>query len=399
MSGYSSGKITHLKNCSTEYYVTDSIFFKNENKLVNKETEDPYTELQFKEEIKDEIKKLLKHRFDNIVLLSGAGTSIGTINSRNKYGKTMYDLWQPIEKKLNEAKNSFSLEELSELVKCDIERDKNNNVINNLEEFISKANRFKPFVNEEDKIKLENTIKEVYRAIINETSYSYNDNDLKHISVLKVLNSMVSQPNKLTVVTTNYDLMFEEASEIMNYTVIDGFTFSIKPKFNPDLFNWNIIKQVENVNTKEVEYKENIINLLKIHGSISWFKSSDSNIYRKAPQANNDEIPIMIFPSMEKYAESYETPYFDLFTIFQKFLMKNNSLLITSGFSFGDLHIASIIENAIKNNNGLNILITDHCIDGEKSDGWNMMRELGDNHYPVTFLKSDFAELPYYLEE
>lgn len=396
-------KTIYLKNGSTVYHVLNcNKFYKNEVELFNEESvkdNKVYTKPQFKQELKNEIKKILNHKFDNIIFLSGAGTSIGSEGSKDKYGKTMYDLWKPIDRSLKETDNNFSLDELSKFIKYDLERDEDKNVTNNLEEFISKVKRFVPFVDEKDKIKIENTINEIYKVIVCETTYSYDSNDLKHISVLKVLNDMVSQPKKLTIVTTNYDLMFEEASEEMNYTVIDGFTFSPKPKFNPDLFNWNLSREVENINTKEIEYKENVINFLKIHGSTSWFKGEDDNIYRKAPNSNNDETPIMIFPSTEKYAESYEVPYFDLFSIFQKFLLKNNSLLITSGFSFGDLHISSIIQNAIKNNNGLNLLITDHSIDGNKSDGWNIMTELSDNHYPVTFLKSDFSELPYYLGE
>lgn len=138
-----------------------------------------------------------------------------------------------------------------------------------------------------------------------------------------------------------------------------------------------------------------MINLLKIHGSINWIESNDE-VYKIYTDAQ--DIPVMIFPNTKKYAQSYKPPYFALFSKFQELLAQNNTLLITSGFSFGDLHIASIVENSLKNNNGLHLLVTDYNINNKNEEGWNVLEQLREKHYPVAFLESSFNELVYYLE-
>ena len=70
----------------------------------------------------------------------------------------------------------------------------------------------------------------------------------------------------------------------------------------------------------------------------------------------------MIFPSSDKYAQSYQEPYFELFTKFQELLRYPNTLLITAGFSFSDFHIAKMVIQAVKNNPSLKLLVTDYNI-------------------------------------
>ena len=107
------------------------------------------------------------------------------------------------------------------------------------------------------------------------------------------------------------DILFEEAANELNFTVIDGFSFTYKPKFDIDIFEWNLVKNIPNIRTKEVEYKKNIINLLKIHGSLTW-EIEDEDIYRGLQ--NEIDNPVMVFPSSKKYYQSYQKPYFELFS-------------------------------------------------------------------------------------
>ena len=84
---------------------------------------------------------------------------------------------------------------------------------------------------------------------------------------------------------------------------------------------------------------------MKIHGSLTW-ERNNNEIVRK--NKSNVEKPIMIFPSSNKYMQSYEKPYFELFTKFQELLRKSNTVLITTGFSFADNHISQMVIQAIK---------------------------------------------------
>ena len=97
----------------------------------------------------------------------------------------------------------------------------------------------------------------------------------------------------------------------------------------------------------------------------------------------------MVFPSSDKYAKSYEEPYFDLFTKFQELLKTPNTLFITTGFSFSDNHISKMILSAIKTNDSLASLITDFTIDSEQpNENWKELVKAMHDHYQIAFLKA-----------
>lgn len=376
-------------------------YFENNQLLtsVDKEgKERSFTKEEFEIKLKSKVKTYINKKYDNIILLTGAGSSINKNSDKgNIYGKTMLELWEPIRTALKGKSTVFSLEELSGKINFDLLTNGSSEITSNLEDFMTQLLQYEHFINDcEVLTKYKKTVDEIYKEIVKNTSYTYDSEDFNHSAIIKLLNEMLTPPSRLTVVTTNYDLLFEQAAEEINYTVIDGFTFSQKPKFNSDLYNWNLVKPVPNVSTKELEYNKNVISLLKIHGSILWFEENDE-IYRR--QESIDKIPVMIFPNTKKYAQSYKTPYFALFSKFQELLNVNNSLIISSGFSFGDLHITSILENAIKNNNGLQLLITDFDINNKDTEGWTMLEKLSNKQYPVGFLETSFNELINYLEE
>ena len=116
---------------------------------------------------------------------------------------------------------------------------------------------------------------------------------------------------------------------------------------------------------------------------------------------------VMVFPSSDKYAQSYQEPYFELFTKFQDLIKRPNTLLISSGFSFADVHISKMITQALKNNNSLKILVTDFNIDpnrewNKENNSYDVIKEsdsrynynwaelvhLMDQGYPISFLKA-----------
>ncbi|UXS29869.1 SIR2 family protein [Staphylococcus delphini] len=128
------------------------------------------------------------------------------------------------------------------------------------------------------------------------------------------------------------------------------------------------------------------MNLLKIHGSLTWERQNNNIIRKNKGEVNN---PIMIFPSSNKYMQSYEKPYFDLFTKFQSLLRKSNTVLITSGFSFADNHISQMIIQAIKTNPSLILLVTDYIIEPEHpNENWEELLKLMNSDYNISFLQA-----------
>jgi len=369
--------------------------FKRDDIILKKEDDTGNTDMyDFQIRIKELVSQFVNRSFEKIILLAGSGSSV-TGDQNNVLGKTMADLVSSVISELESNSSYFNIEEICIMIKYPFfhQEGKVDSSRINLENLLSTIYRFEPFVLVKKEKKYQRTKKRILEVIKNETSYDYDQELLKHTSVINSLSNRVKAPYKLSVVTTNYDTMFEQAADEIDYTVIDGFTHSLDPYFNADEFEWNLVKNISNVKTKELEYRPNTIDLLKIHGSLTW-EREENKIFRRTK--NIVDKPILIFPSSNKYAQSYEEPYFDLFAKFQELLSKNNTLLITTGFSFGDSHITTMVERAVKRNQGICMLVTDFNID-QNGEGWQTIKKLTDSKFPVLFLKASFNNLPDYL--
>uniref|UniRef100_UPI002549D910 SIR2 family protein n=1 Tax=Lactococcus petauri TaxID=1940789 RepID=UPI002549D910 len=231
-------------------------------------------------------------------------------------------------------------------------------------------------------------------------SYNYNIEKFKHGKFLNILSKLTRKEQKLNIVTTNYDTLIEDSANKEGFTVLDGFKFAQTPIFDASMFDWHLIKDVPNIKTQEVEYMPKVINLLKIHGSLTWERdSTEKSILRKSK--GNVKNPVMVFPSSNKYAQSYQEPYFELFAKFQELLKRNNTLLITSGFSFADNHISRMILQAIKSNGSLQVLATDYNIEPESpNENWSELVKMQERDYQIAFLQATMnGKLTYYLGE
>lgn len=405
-------------------YSKSSDGFKKDRVIV-KNGEGPINENEFNNLIKSEVSNFVNQSFDNVVVLVGAGASVTDNkfelddNGIGKTGVTVAKIADEILKELqdeeyilNNDKNPekqevlevFKLEEISKKSQYYFyEKDETGNTVPtneilkdeqtlksefNLETLLSNLFAYKKFVDKVNKNKVENTIDAILDIIKKATSYDYDENIFNHRGFLNVISKLGKPENKINIVTTNYDTLLEDAAESMKATVFDGFSFSQTPQFDSTMFDWNLVKKVSSIKTQEIIFKQKVFNLLKIHGSLTWERSqSGSNISRK--RKGSVKLPVMVFPSSDKYAKSYEEPYFDLFTKFQELLKTPNTLFITTGFSFSDNHISKMILSAIKTNDSLASLITDFTIDSEQpNENWKELVKAMHDHYQIAFLKA-----------
>lgn len=392
---------TYYLSPKSNYYFEGEKYYKNGTELKD-EKDQPFTDDMFKSAIRKDNSSFIHRAYNSIIVLIGAGASVrteeGSIDER--FGKTVFMLAEEINEALKHDGKFFTLQELADLCKysVSVEREDGQGLNRNfnLEDFLSDLIAFKKYVPKEDAAKYETSENEIFRLIIANTSYEYDKNFLKHATFINTVSHLVKSPSKLTIVTTNYDTLIEDAADEMGYTVMDGFTFSHRPYFDSDMFEWNLVKDIENIKTNELEYKKNILNLLKLHGSLTW-ERDDKGIRRK--EKNEVNKPIMIFPSSNKYMQSYQEPYFELFTKFQELLKRPNTLFITSGFSFADNHISQMIYQAVLHNKSLGVLITDYEVN-QNNENWNKMKNLMNQNYQVAFLKATMNDdLSEYLGE
>lgn len=386
---------------NTIFSFDENKFYKNGVSLTNDNNE-PVDENGYKLAIKKEVSSFVHRAYSNIIVLIGAGASVLCINedTDKRFGKTVRMLAGIINEKLKNDTSLFTLQELADMCKYpNSVEDEVNQGLNsrfNLEDFLSDLISYKKYVPDNEAGKYEASEYAIFGCIVENTSYDFDKNSLNHATFINTISHLVKSPSKLTFVTTNYDTLIEDAADEIGYTVMDGFTFSHRPYFDSDMFEWNMVKDIENIKTNELEYKKNIINLLKLHGSLTW-ERDNRGIRRK--EKNEVVKPIMIFPSADKYMQSYQEPYFELFTKFQELIKRPNSLLITVGFSFADNHISQMIYQAILHNKSLAMLVTDYSLE-QTNDNWTRMQKLMEQNYRVAFLKETMnGNLSFYLGE
>lgn len=424
---YMDNKLSEIFEPKTDKEFED--FFNNRiniDGVVSEKKEKEFYKEQFYVYIKNKVNNFMYGQKDNIIFLLGAGASV--LGNQWKYGKTMsrlsceiinklYHIGEKVEPKSNQILPFATFAKLSNISNESELQDVVKKVLNNkaddntpkfeLENFISTLNKISNLAHDHTEIfnldenqnfinQVENTknlIQQEISKLVQYKDYPFNDNhdSFQHLAIMKVLMNMLDKDDsKLEMVTTNYDTVIEKAAEKGKITVFDGFGFSSHATFDDRWFDWNLSKRLKNLDTAEVEYNPNVIDLLKIHGSVDWIRKDGEIVkHGELSDISNTEEQVMIFPSSDKYKQSYDKPYFELMSRFQSLLRKPNTLLITSGFSFSDEHITRMIMDAIKINSGLRTLITDYSFD---NSSYNKMKALISNNYDIALLRASMND-------
>ncbi|WP_176701274.1 SIR2 family protein, partial [Gilliamella sp. wkB108] len=154
----------------------------------------------------------------------------------------------------------------------------------------------------------------------------------------------------------------DAATYRQNLILNDGFTHR-KNIYNEYIYDsksfYRSIYNTGNFYNYSVELPT--INLIKLHGSLSWKKESDDVYYKIPPikpirfedsQNQKDWINqhALVLPRKEKFKETVlENIYYDLLRTYSNELDKEGTLLIVFGFSFADEHIELLTKKALRN--------------------------------------------------
>ena len=166
--------------------------------------------------------------------------------------------------------------------------------------------------------------------------------DSRHFSaVIKMVRKFYkAHPHRVDILTTNYDCVLEYALSGANYDFTDGFTG----------------RPLSTFTQKHFEKESNIVNLIKVHGSLNWFFDSSNRLLCLPCKYEVPALtPVMILPSYGKYRESYQEPYRTLITKSDEIIGKARSFFIV-GFGFRDDHITPKVEEKIESGTPLVIL-------------------------------------------
>jgi hypothetical protein len=173
-------------------------------------------------------------------------------------------------------------------------------------------------------------------------------------------------PRQANVFTTNYDEFFEvAASRLPSLVLNDGFNRRIGNsgfEYAPELF-FDRVYRSGTVYQHQSEVPS--VNLVKVHGSISWKRQVDEKIILGEPEKNQltevqksnpQEVKdalskrAVILPNMRKFESTLlDRVYFDLLRLYTNAMEIENALLFVFGFSFADKHILDITRRALRN--------------------------------------------------
>ena len=174
-----------------------------------------------------------------------------------------------------------------------------------------------------------------------------------------------AHPQKIDIVTTNYDRILEYALSKRSYNYTDGFTGKPLSKFSASSFG-----------------TRKIINLIKVHGSLNWAAYNDDTFFLPCECKISELKYVMILPSKNKYKDAHEEPYRSLITKADEAIEAAQSFLVI-GFGFNDEHLTPKIESKIKQDTPI-VIITEkatnscnsklrnsskHCLFEKNNDG------------------------------
>jgi hypothetical protein len=146
----------------------------------------------------------------------------------------------------------------------------------------------------------------------------------------------------LEVFTVNYDLLIETGLERLGAPYFDGFIGSLRAGFRTEL--------VEATPSDASDWLPAfLVRLWKLHGSVSWeWETGDrAEVVRLgAPVASGK--PAAIYPSDTKYDESRRVPFVVLQDRFRRALEVPETLVIITGYSWGDAHLNEMLFDAAR---------------------------------------------------
>ncbi len=305
--------------------------------------EGPATEATSDDKKKQYIRSFFNdNSFRHVALLTGAGSSVMC------GGKIRDGLWEECKETIDTIGSYFD------------EQYKKFAAAKDIEAFLSYAIQYNA-INKEDG--LPETIKKLKAEIRKACTLQLSG--CAHEEILKKMTARKASLPRTEIFTTNYDTLFEQAAKKSGIIVIDGFSFSQPRTFSGRFFDLDIVdRECARVKAEE-NYVPNVIHLHKLHGSLDWVMEADSVVQRNL---GDNEEPLIIYPSKDKYSESYDQPYFEMMARFQTLLRKKDCLLMVVGYGFADKHINSAIIEAVRQNPSFHLLIVDYGIEVEKEN-------------------------------
>lgn len=285
----------------------------------------------------------------NLIVLTGLGTSLcvndAAAQTSQRGAPTMADLWEAAKQK---AEGAF--DGILKLVGYQPSAGQEN-----IETLLSKCKVAQDFLPEgDDAQKKVGTFVAETETIIREKCgfvSALTPLPLHETFVARIGRRSARKP-RTKLFTTNYDKCFEEAARRRRFVVIDGFSYTVPPTYDPGNFSYDVVRRDRSGDAPD--FIENVFHIYKLHGSVDWTREGGEILKRDLTTT-----PLLIYPRASKYEQAFEAPYLDMMAAFQAALRQPETALLVIGFGFRDDHIARPIMAAVQANLSLRVVVCD----------------------------------------
>jgi len=166
------------------------------------------------------------------------------------------------------------------------------------------------------------------------------DNHSEFVSALfnRTQAGVAERRRAVKLFTTNYDTFIEDALALGCYSYWDGFSGGA------------VAYRSHRYGDEEPKLRDRA-HVIKLHGSIDWHLGEDERVWRVR---DGDHYPkrksrVLIYPQSIKYIATQRDPFAAQFDLFRRTLgSRDENVLATCGYSFGDEHINQEIELALQ---------------------------------------------------
>lgn len=305
---------------------------------------------------RDLLKKSLLEslRAENLIVLTGLGTSLCVYEGTTRLAPTMADLWDAA----REASGPKNFDEIlakvhyvaTEPVLLSPGKTRPKKDIEVLLSHCQLAQAFSP---EEAIAKF---IRDTEQLIVGKCSFVEDGFTLgTHETFLRRVARRSTRSPRTRLFTTNYDLCFERAASGAGFIVLDGFSHTLPQQFNSSYYAFDFVRRDETLNAPD--FLPNVFQLYKLHGSVDWDRRGDE-VFR----VTQPKCPVLIYPRDSKFELSYEPPFLEMMGRFLSALRQPKTALLVIGFGFTDKHLTLPVLSAIRSNVGLRITVVDPAL-------------------------------------
>ena len=176
------------------------------------------------------------------------------------------------------------------------------------------------------------------RKLIVDVILSVTDPDLTHhVRFLEALKRRAhGTSSTVTILTTNYDVLFELAAGEVGVRVETGFDGPLRRQFDPTVFD--LVRGT--VDKKRFTPRSELhVNIIKLHGSVSWLKHGGRVFESGLDLRSVTPERALVLPRRRKVMDTLVEPFDQLFTRASRTLGANCQFVVACGFSFSDKHI------------------------------------------------------------